>query len=48
MSLAEVARVTTYVEVSPLDAFEVFTQEVNYFTVPVAFDSTLSVDTGSA
>lgn len=29
MSLAEVARVTTYVEVSPLDAFEVFTEEVD-------------------
>jgi uncharacterized protein YndB with AHSA1/START domain len=29
MSLAEVARVTTFVQVSPLDAFEVFTQEVD-------------------
>src|ERR1700761_1216684 len=29
MSLAEVARVTTFVDVSPLDAFEVFTQEVD-------------------
>jgi len=29
MNLAEVARVTTYVAVAPMDAFEVFTEEVD-------------------